>query len=676
MEASSLKPLVEFVAGDHARIEVFAAGKRSTPVSRLLYGQFAEHLYNNVYSGMWAQALRNTGFEPAKYFGSQGQEDLDNRLRWREGFTGLPGQLDSFKNGTAYYWARFGEGDVSYSPSDDRVNSDQSQRMEIKSLSTPEVGIQQAIFLPTHRTGEYEVSLWTKSTCKTLHVAIRTTDGKEIGGADVSDLKPEWQQRKVKFSIKREGIEKGRALLFTIGAKQAGTVYLDQCFLFPADNEKGFDPDIIRYLRDAKMPMLRFPGGNFVSGYHWKEGIGPVDERPMRNNPAWNHEEYNHVGTDEWLAFCDLVGCEALICVNAGNGTPEEAADWVEYCNGDVSTKYGALRAKNGHPKAYGVKYWEVGNELWGDWQVGHCTAEEYAKRYAEFHKAMKARDPNILFIANGQHPGWNGPTIKEDAKILRSMSTHYLVGNGVPAETPAEKAYLGLMAYTVWAEGDIRGMLKQMADGGVPDPKIAITEMMIFTQKRELPGCNSLAEVPFYAGMLNLGIRMDGAIELITRTAIVNHGAGLRKEREFVFAEPVHYASRLYSTQSGRWPVRLRITGPQFRHEELPSLPAVESASYLDAVALLNDDGKELNLLVTNRHPKDALTAEVALSGFKAEPSVAVQTVGGTDYMATNSFENPRAVAIQRSEALARPEGMKHTFPPVSLTCLTFRRK
>ena len=676
MTSSSPSPLVEFVSGDTPLIEVLAAEKRATPVSRRLYGQFAEHLYNNVYSGMWAQLLRNTGFEPARYFGNAGDEDLENRLRWREGFFGVPDQLDSFKQGTAYYWAWFGEGEATYSASDDRINSDQSQRIEIRSLSTPEVGIQQPIFMPTHRTGDYEVSVWAKGTCKSLHVAIRTTDGKEIGGADIAGLTTEWKRYRAKIHIERKGIEKGQPLLFTIGVREAGTIYLDQCFLFPSDHMKGFDPDIIRMLRDAKLPLLRFPGGNFVSGYHWKEGIGPVDERPMRNNPAWNHEEYNHVGTDEWLAFCELVGCEPMICVNVGNGTPEEAADWVEYCNGDTSTEYGALRAKNGHPNPYGIKIWEVGNELWGDWQVGHCTPEEYAKRYAAFTEAMKARDPGIQFVGLGQNPGWNAPVIAADAKILRSLSVHYLIGNGVSEDTPAEKAYLGLMAFTVWAENDLRGMLKQMSDEGVTDPKLAITEMMIYTQKRSLPDCGSLSEVPFYSSMLNLAIRLDGAVELITRSALVNHGAGLRKDREFVYANPVYYANRLYSKQSGRWPVRLRVTGPQFRHEGLPTLPAVEDASYLDAIALLSDDGKELNLLVTNRHPSEALETKIALDGYAAQSKVLVRDVTGPDFMADNSFNKPDNIIIKVRNAESRQDGLTYSFPPCSLTCLTFEVK
>ena len=115
-------------------------------------------------------------------------------------------------------------------------------------------------------------------------------------------------------------------------------------------------------MTDVRLPMLRFPVGNFVSGYHWRDGIGPVDQRPILPNPAWPIIEWNDVGTDEWLQLCNLVGCEPLICVNAGDGTPQEAADWVAYCNSGTETPMGALRAANGRVQPYNVRRWEIGN--------------------------------------------------------------------------------------------------------------------------------------------------------------------------------------------------------------------------------------------------------------------------------------------------------------------------
>jgi len=674
MNASAEKPLVEFLAGDKPRIEVFAAEKRDSPVPRYLYGQFAEHLGSNVYHGMWAQILGNTGFEPGSYFTRRGEDSLESWLGMHSIFTGVPELLESYKNGVACFWGWWGKGDVTYSASDDRINSDSAQKIEIRTLNTPEAGVLQPIFLPTHRTGRYELSLWVKSTVPKLHVAIRDTDGTELGGADLSGLTNQWKKRSLRLSINRDGIKRGQVLLFTIGAGEPGTILLDQCMLFPSDQKEGFDPEVIAFLKESKLPLLRFPGGNFVSGYHWKDGVGPVDKRPMRTNPAWNQDEPNHVGTDEWLAFCRLVECEPLICVNAGNGTPEEAADWVEYCNGGVKTKFGALRAKNGHPEPYNVKLWEIGNELWGDWQIGHCTAEEYARRYAAFYDAMKARDPSILFIANGQYPGWNAPTIEHDAKIVRSLSLHCLMGDRVPDDAPKEDVYRSLAALSVWLEGHMREIGDKMAAGGIKEPRVALTELQLFTKHWEIPNNRTQTETIFYSGVLNGAIRLGNLVEMVTRSALVNHGAGLRRDRQTLFADPVAWAHRIYSTQSGRWPVRLRITGPRFSVPEFHGLPGVNDVPYLDAVALLDDSGKELNLLVTNRHPTETLSAEIALTGFSAKPEVCIQSLAA-DYMAGNNFENPEAVKTNRSTASGSATGITYAFPPSSLTCLVFSR-
>ena len=649
MHAGSTKPLVDFKPGE-PKIEVFAAEKNPTPVSRHLYGKFTEHLGTNVYNGMWAQILRNTGFEPGDYFGR-------------------PHVTYPQVEGIAFTWESYGTGDVTYSLSTDRINSDTSQSIEVRKLDSPEVGIRQSVYLPLHRVNTFEVSLWVKGSVANLYIVVQTVEGRELGSTRIAGISEQWKQHKAKFRLNTIGISKGQELIFTVGLREPGTIFLDQCFLVPADNMRGFDPDVVRMMREAKLPLLRFPGGNFVSGYHWKDGIGPIDQRPMKKNPAWSGDEPNHVGTDEWMAFCELVGCEALICVNAGNGTPEEAADWVEYCNGDVSTKFGGLRAKNGHPKPYGIRYWEIGNELYGGWQIGHCTAEEYAKRYRQFHEAMKARDPSILFIANGQYPEWNEPTIREDADILRSLSIHCLMGSPIPADTPAESVFQSYMALPVWFEGYLREMGDQMAHAGVKDPRLALTELQIFAKHWELPTNQTLTEALLYAGMLNTAIRLNGLLELITHSALLNHGAGLLKDREMVFANPLYYAEKLYSTQSGKWPVRIKVTSPQFTVQQLVDLPGVENAPYLDAVALLDDSGKELNLLVTNRHPKDALTAEIKLDGFDAQPEVTTQTLAG-NYMARNSFERPDAVRIRKGKTQA---GLAYTFPASSLTCLTF---
>ncbi len=172
--------------------------------------------------------------------------------------------------------------------------------------------------------------------------------------------------------------------------------------LLPADHVGGADPDVIRLLKASRLPILRWPGGNFVSGYHWEEGVGPIDARPTVPNYAWGAVETHRFGTDEFLAYCRVVGCEPMICINGGDGTPEEAARWVEYCNGAPSTPMGRLRTKHGYREPYGVRHWELGNELWGRWQYHWTTAAGYVDRYRRFAEAMRTADPSIELYACG----------------------------------------------------------------------------------------------------------------------------------------------------------------------------------------------------------------------------------------------------------------------------------
>lgn len=670
--AMASRPLIEFTEGQDARIEVLASERAEKPISPYLFGDFTEHLGSNVYNGAWAQVLDNPGFEQAKHFSWEEAAGVEKRLEGDK----QHGLLDSFRAGVACFWARWGKGDVAYSASEDCVNSDQAQSIEIRSLDSAWAGVMQPINLPTHRTAKYEISLWAKGTVGRLQVDVRKEDGTGIGGVQFDGVGDEWKQFKATFEIEAKAVQKFETLLLTVGAGKPGTLLLDQCMLFPADHVNGWDPDVIRFVKNSKITMLRFPGGNFVSGYHWKDGIGPVDKRPMMRNPAWGCAEYNHAGTDEWLEFCRLTGCEPLICINAGNGTPEEAAQWVEYCNGSPDTEYGRLRAQNGHPEPYNVRYWEVGNELWGDWQIGHCSKEEYAKRYAAFYEAMKAVDRGILFIANGHEwLPWNEPVLKENPKTVRSLSIHTLIGNAIPDGTDPDSVYNSLMAYTNWYEGHLRAMGKQMTDVGIADPRIAITELQIFTNKGGWPANWNQAEVIFYAGIMNSSIRTQGLVEIITHSALVNHGGGLSKWRQVVCEQPVFLARKMYATQPGRWPVRLEVTSPTYDVAELPGMPAVNNTPYLDAVALLNDPGDELTLLVTNRHPSEALETKISLTGFAPRPTVTVQRLAPKNYLDANSPGAPDVVKIRSSVARTKNDGMTCSFPKHSLTRLRFRR-
>ncbi len=199
----------------------------------------------------------------------------------------------------------------------------------------------------------------------------------------------------------------------------------------PLSDSDGFRKDVLEAVRNLRISVLRWPGGNFSSGYNWKDGIGPKDLRPRRWDTAWQAEESNRFGTDEFIAYCRKVGAEPYICVNMGTGTMQEAADWVEYCNGTMNTDWANLRRKNGHPEPYSVKLWGLGNEIYGSWQAGHKDATQYAQLAAEFAKMMRWIDPDIKLVAcGGNNADWDRQVLEGVGQFADYISMHHYGGS------------------------------------------------------------------------------------------------------------------------------------------------------------------------------------------------------------------------------------------------------
>ncbi len=175
----------------------------------------------------------------------------------------------------------------------------------------------------------------------------------------------------------------------------------------PLSDDRGFRKDVLGLLRELRLGVLRWPGGNFVSNYHWADGIGPIHSRPRRPELAWGGEESNRFGTDEYLAYCAELGTEPYICLNMGTGTLEEALAWVEYCNSAANTAWAGRRRENGRAEPWRVTYWGLGNEMYGDWQVGAFTAEEYVREATRWARAIRMLDPQAKLVSCGMN-GWN----------------------------------------------------------------------------------------------------------------------------------------------------------------------------------------------------------------------------------------------------------------------------
>jgi len=189
-------------------------------------------------------------------------------------------------------------------------------------------------------------------------------------------------------------------------------------------NESGFRIDYVEAMKELKVTNMRWPGGNYVMGYNWQDGIGPKEKRPVRINLAWGGLDNNHVGTDEWIALNKVIGSENIVCVNLGLGNITDACNWLEYCNYKKGTYFSDLRAQNGHPDPYNIKVWDLGNEVDGTpWELGHKTAEDYVKIGREAAKAMKSVDGTIKFVASGSsYYESTGQWVEWNRKILSGL--------------------------------------------------------------------------------------------------------------------------------------------------------------------------------------------------------------------------------------------------------------
>ena len=297
----------------------------------------------------------------------------------------------------------------------------------------------------------YKGYLWAKVPAKDgysgpVRVALEedNTDGRSYAEATLSGLQGDW--RKYEFSLKPIGTDRFSKLSLLFSGH--GRLYLDEVSLEPADAQDEVRADTAAKIRELHPSFLRWPGGNVAQDYHWQWGIGSRDRRPVWINKSWsNAPEPNDFGTDEYLALCRRLKIEPSITVNVGGAgaTPEEAAAWVEYVNGPASSKYGAMRAANGHPAPYGVKQWELGNEIFGNWVRGHVTAEQYAQEAVRYAKAMRAVDPGIELTAVGEGDAWNAPVLRIAGPEIQYLAIHSYatVEQGAKAANPRD----GMMA-------------------------------------------------------------------------------------------------------------------------------------------------------------------------------------------------------------------------------------
>jgi alpha-N-arabinofuranosidase len=677
-EAPPLRVVRESAAPDAVVLRVRAADRSPHPVPKTLTGKFAEHLGWNIYNGMDAQILRNPVFAEVAFWTGRAspdgtavfhaeEEKIAQEIRRQAPRFGWPeaeidGLVRSRADGLAGGWARAGaRNDAAVSP-DTGPHGGRAQRVEARAAGA---GIAQWTWLPLHRVRDYEFEILARSpepAALTVSLAAAGAD-RPAATAAVPGLGREWKTFRGRLALDA-GAPAGAAYRFAVTADAAGQFVIARALLRPADHVNGADPDVVRLLKESRLPVLRWPGGNFVSGYHWEDGVGPPERRPARPNPAWGGVETNLFGTAEFVAFCRAVGCEPMICVNGGDGTPEEAARWIAYCNGPVDSPGGRLRAAHGHPEPFGVRHWEAGNELWGRWQVRWTTPAGYVDRFREFARAMRAADPSITLYACGAPvmwgKDWNDALVRGAADLLGATTDHPLVGGSVTAATDPLDVYRDFMAVPEVLERKWAALESQMREAGVREPRLAVTELQMFARlgggaegakltRETLVSPATLAEALYDVLIYHACVRLGPFVPMVTHSATVNHGGGLRKERERVWANPCHYAQSAFADFAGAVPVGVDLETPMASSPRvLPDLrsAAKEPVAYgaVDALAAVAPDGSLL-LSIVHRGTAGPLRLAVDLGDFAAAKEAEARTLAAEVPWAANTLEAPEAV-------------------------------
>jgi alpha-N-arabinofuranosidase len=587
-------------------------GRPQAPISKYVYGQFIEHLGRCIYGGLWAEMLEDRKF----YY------PVDGRAPAWEMYT--PGKPSWEGEGHPYEllvrspWMVVGEkGAVTMS----RERPFVGEHTPVVAASKTGAGLQQ------ERLGLVAGRLYIGRVVLAGAGPVSVSLAWGGGASDrqtvtIDALRAEFTTHRLAFTA-RGSTDNGRLEIVGPGGFRVGTVSL-----MPADNVYGWRTDTLALLRQLDAPVYRWPGGNFVSGYDWKDGIGDPDRRPPRKNPAWKGIESNDVGIDEFMTLVRMLGTEAYIAVNTGLGKAEAAAEEVEYLNGAPTTVFGRRRAENGHAKPYGVRWWGIGNEMYGDWQLGHMPLSDYVKKHASVVDGMRKVDRTIVPIAVGAVGEWSKTMLSGAASHMDHLSEHtyWQSKPDVPAHVAQATTAIKKIADAH------RAYRKELPALKGRDIRIALDEWNYWygaNEYGELGTRYFLQDGLGAAAALHEIIRNSDLFVMANYAQTVNVIGAIKTTKTQAEMEPTGLVLQLYRQQFGTTPIALS------------GVPAP-----LDAVAALTSDGRALTIAIVNptgeskRMPLNVAGGTLRGDGQK-------WTITGADKWAHNAPGAPRGVDI-----------------------------
>jgi alpha-L-arabinofuranosidase len=622
-----------------------------------VFGSFLEPIGHSTYGGLWAEVLENPSFESGLW--SAG--NIENMLRSR------PELRRASQLGIPLPWEPLDQAQgARYLPVwGDAANSNRS--LLIMSLPGKEVGIRQMVYLPVQRELAYTGSVWLKHkqgpAKVTVSLRVHGHEDSILAIQELDAAATSWTKYSFELSLKPGQVASLEPVDFVVALSDDARAEVDQASLMPADNVDGMDPDVIRMARDLQSPLVRF-GGNFTSGYDWKDGIGPRDKRVSKLNVSWGIPEYNTFGTDEFLEFCKLIHAQPQIALNLGTDTPQKAAEWVQYVDEHWGDHKGGL-------------LWEMGNELWGDFQEGYPTVGRVAQITREVSEAVRGVDPTARLIATGgdedSFHNWNAAQLTNPPGTFDYLSTHFVVNDDTQTHNAtAEFRTMASLALPTGLEKQMHAIHEQIQQSPHRDHvKTAFTEWLMISNSRTGLHFTNMGGALFAGGFLNMIIRNSDIVPISDMTGIMEFG-GIWKKRGQVYGAPAYWVLREYASSHPTTLLHVESNSPTYSVSHgVNRLPEIANVPYLDVVAAESSDGKALVLLCVNRHLTRALTAsfDFASLGVKGQ-SAKITTIRGDSILAENSEEDPGNVRPITQEVSVH--GLfAHKFPNASVTVI-----
>jgi alpha-N-arabinofuranosidase len=609
-----------------ASVVTLHGDRTGAPVNPFIYGQFIEHLGRCIYGGIWAEMLEDRKF----YFPITAEYKPYRQL-----------EDSPFPVVGASPWQIIGSADAVAMVKEDSFVGEHTPRVKA------EAGIRQRD-LGVVRGKRYIGYIWLKEVAPGASVDVTLIAGE-------ADLSP-WQTS----HIRRAGrTYKKYAFAFTSPATTdkamleirvtKGEVLVGTVSLMPADNVRGMRADTLNLLQQLGGTMYRWPGGNFVSGYNWRDGIGDRDRRPPRKNPAWTGVEHNDFGTDEFIDFCREIGTEPVVAANTGFGDEYSAAQWVEYCNRGTDTIGGSWRAKNGHKKPYGVKYWCVGNEMFGPWQLGFMQLSHYVQKHNLVAQAMWDVDSSLQLIGVGslgefnrrhdpdQKVGWTEGMLRNSAEFMNYISEHFYRGRTPWApEEPNTIGHVNLLRQSILQKAE--GHRKLQKALGLLDTRpmpIAMDEWNYWHQ-------------PYVYG--ELGCQYDLSDALGVAIGLHEYSRNSDIIQMAHYAQTVNVIGCIKTTKTGAFFDATALPLMLYRHRygSIPiEVEGDHAAAALDIAAAWTADRQAITLGVVNpnREPK---AVDLRLDGIEPEAKGTAWVIAGDDPKVYNDVNNERIRIIE----------------------------